>query len=57
MIHQFEQDRREVRMKLVASTKVERQFLEEFVKGASVRVTKTVDAENQPVFTFIQEAK
>lgn len=58
MQHQFEQDRREVRLKLFPTTKVERAFLEEFAKSSgTIRISKTVNEESQPMFTFTQEAK
>ena len=57
MFHQFTQSRKATSLALVPGNKIDRAFLEEFAKAGTVRVTKTVNEESQPVFTFIQEAK
>jgi hypothetical protein len=59
MFHQFTKNRKMTSLALVPGNKIDRSFLEEFAKaGNNIRVTKDVNAESQPVFTFIiQEAK
>jgi hypothetical protein len=48
----FTQDSKLTKLIVVPGSRIERAFLEEFFKRGTVRVTKKLNEESQPIFSF-----